>query len=279
MNFRDLACEHLSQYKVEVLRVKENGIFHYRGRDIPKTHILPIAHRDKNILERYRNQFFASDHAQIKFHRFFHHLNASQALCINFFYPLIAENMLGLFLKFLGIDPTSGLKSLFEKESDIEQAARRTSFDFYTQLAGTNNIFVEVKYTEDGFGKAKNDEEHRNKFRKTYLPLLIDKMAFLVAECQEESLFLNYYQILRNLVHISNTDYVVLLFPSANTAVAEESVYARDHFLTDAGRERLKIVFLGEIVSFLESECAGGSLDGYYQEFRSKYMPRSGNES
>ena len=90
-------------------------------------------------------------------------------------------------------------------------------------------------------------------------------------------MFLNYYQILRNLVHISNTDYVVLLFPSANTAVAEESVYARDHFLTDAGRERLKIVFLDEIVSFLEGECVDGSLAGYYQEFRSKYLPRSGN--
>lgn len=278
MNFRNLACEHLSQYKVDVLGVREDGLFHYRGRGIPKTHILPIGHRNKNVLERYRDQFFSSDYTQIKLHRYFHHLNSSQALCINLFYPLIAENALGLFLQFLGIAPGTGpqvdLHALFEKESNIEVASRRTSFDFYVQRAAASNIFVEVKYTEDGFGKAKNDEEHRDKFRKTYLPLLVEKSLFLEPECQEEVLFLSHYQILRNLVHISDTDHVVLLFPSANTVVAEEALYARDQFLTDAGRDRLRIVFLEEFVSFLEDQCMGYPLDGYYQAFRAKYLPR-----
>jgi hypothetical protein len=274
MSFRISACEHLAQYKVGILGIQEDGIFHHSGRHILKTHILPIAHRDKNILERYRVQFFSSEYFELKLHQFFHHLNSSQALCINLFYPLIVDNALGLFLKFLDIAPEGDLRALFEKESDIEVAARRTSFDFYVQLAVHSNIFVEVKYTEDGFGRAKIDEEHRTKFLKTYLPL-VENSRFLMPGCQEVKFFLSHYQILRNLVHISDTSHVVLLFPSANTAVAKEAGYARNHLLTEAGRAMLKIVFLDDFVSFLENQCMGSPLDGYYQSFRTKYLPRN----
>ncbi len=272
MSFRITACEHLAQYKADVLGVPEDGIFHYRGRDIFKSHILPIAYGDKNILERYRVQFFSSEYSKIKLHRFFHHLNSSQALCINLFYPLIVDNALRFFLSFLNIKPEVYQRALFEKESDIEVAVRRTSFDFYVQLAEHSNIFVEVKYTEEGFGRAENDEEHRAKFLKTYLPL-VENSRFLMPGCQEVKFFLSHYQILRNLVHISDTAYVVLLFPFGNTAVAEEAAYARDQLLTEAGRARLKIVCLDEFVLFLENQCMGNPLDGYYQTFRTKYLP------
>ncbi len=276
MNFRDLACKHLSQYKRDVLGVQEDGIFPYRGQNHPKSHILPrepIDHQKKNVLERYRAQFWEeSDFAKIKLHRFFHHLNSSQALCINLFYPLIYEKKLDFFLRILGIAPELDLGALFEKKSDIEKAARRTSFDFYVQLSSARSIFVEVKYTEPGFGQAKNDDEHRAKFRNTYLPL-VEKSLFLVDKCQEEEFFLRHYQILRNLVHISDIDRVVLLFPSANTAVKKEADDAKKQLLTDAGRAMLRIVFLEEFVSFLEGQCMGSSLDGYYQDFRTKYLP------
>lgn len=273
MNFRNLACKHLSQYKVDVLGVQADGHFSYCGKEIPKSHILPIAHQKENILEKYRTQFWESPFARIKLHQCFRHLNSSQALCINLFYPLIAENALNFFLRFLGIAPGVDLHALFEKKSDIEEGAKNlTSFDFCVQLAAARNIFVEVKYTEYGFSKAKEDDEHRVKFHKTYLPL-VKKSLFLVPGCQEEEFFLRHYQILRNLVHISDTDHVVLLFPFANTAVKEEADYAKKHFLTDAGRSMLRIVFLEEFVPFLENQCIGSSLDGYYQGFRTKYLP------
>ena len=140
MNFRDQVFAHLSRYKADVLGISEPGIFRHRGRELPKAHILPLAHREKNILERYRARFFASDHARINFHRYFHHLNSSQALCINFFYPLIAENALRLFLEYLGVDPHADMRPLFEKESDIERAATRTSFDFYIENGAASRI-------------------------------------------------------------------------------------------------------------------------------------------
>ncbi|MDQ5988221.1 MAG: hypothetical protein CSYNP_03979 [Syntrophus sp. SKADARSKE-3] len=272
MSFRDIVCAHLAQYKQEFLRIKEDGPFNYRGQNIPQPYILPITHYKENILDRYRTHFFSSKYAKIKLHRFFHHLNSSQALCINLFYPLIAENQLGLFLQFLGIEHAADLHALFEKESDIENARRRTSFDFFIKVAMTSNIFVEVKYTEFGFGQANNDKEHSDKFYNTYHPL-VEKSLFLVRKCKEKEFFLKHYQILRNLVHIGDDDHVVLLFPFSNAIVFKEAIYARDHILTEEGRAKLKIVFLEDIVSFLEVQSMSTPLTGYYEAFRTKYMP------
>jgi hypothetical protein len=266
-------CEHLAKYKVETFGVKvEDGIFTYRGKDIAKAHILPIRNRDLNILPEYRERFFASEYSNIKFHQFFHHLNSSQAMCINLFYPLIAEDVLGLVTHFLGIETANDLKPCFEKESEIEQAIRRTNFDFYIRCSAVNDIFFEVKYTENGFAKAEDDNEHKDKFRKTYRPL-IDRSKFLSEECRDEKFFLDHYQILRNLVHLTATSYVILLFPSANSTVKREALEAYENFLTDAGKTRVKVVFLEDMVSFLEAKCSIGSLVNYYAMFRMKYLP------
>lgn len=275
MNFHDEICEHLSKYKADVLGIKQAGLFRFRGKEYRKPHILPHVHCQLNILERYRSHFFSPKYAEIKRHKFFHHLNSSQALCINLFLPLIEENALYLFLKFLNIESGPGMLPSFEKESDKEEVppnVRRTSFDFHVQH-GSKNIFIEVKYTEAGFGRAKYDNEHRNKFNKIYLPL-VEQSPFLEICCREEAFFLKHYQILRNLVHIDESSQVVLLFPSANVSVAREALYATERLLNDRGKAQLRVIYLDEFVSFLEAQCAGGPLDGYYQTFRSKYLPR-----
>ena len=71
------------------------------------------------------------------------HLNASQAMCINFFYPLIEKGVAG-----------------------------KTNFDFYMKLGFEVNIYFEIKYTETSFGNAKHDSKYKNKFYSTYYPLL-----------------------------------------------------------------------------------------------------------
>lgn len=272
MNFCDSICAHLAKYKVDALGISEDGIFTYRKRNVPKAHIFPTRDRDLNILPEYRELFFASPYSKIKLHKFFHHLNSSQAMCINLFYPLIAESALGLVTRFLGIEPANNLQPCFEKKSEIEQAIRRTSFDFHLRYEGSNDIYFEVKYSEDGFATAKADDEHRDKFLKTYLPL-VERSTFLSEKCRDESFFLGHYQILRNFIHVASTSYVILLFPSANSSVTLEAFEAYEKLLTDAGRARVMIVFLEEMVSFLEANCPVESLLNHYTMFRTKYLP------
>ncbi|GAI49533.1 unnamed protein product, partial [marine sediment metagenome] len=76
--------------------------------------------------------------SKISFHKYFHHLNSSQALCINLFFPLIVEEKLDVILELLEIPKNTITNACFEKESDIEIVAgtdRKTNFDFYLQLA------------------------------------------------------------------------------------------------------------------------------------------------
>lgn len=273
MNFVDSICRHLDQYRTGTLGVEDAGTFSYRGKVIPKGHILPRLHRTLNILPEYRSQFLASDHGRISFHDLFHHLNSSQALCINLFYPLVAESELHLVADFLELPATSQLESRFEKKSDLEKAVRLTSFDFFLQ-SGPESVFFEVKYTENGFGKATADGDHKDKFKATY-KTLVNNSEFLTEACREESFFLEHYQILRNLVHITSTSYVVFLFPSANTTVKRQADKARADFLTDAGRKRMKIVFLEDLVAFLEGHTKHQHLARYYGHFRGKYLPTS----
>jgi hypothetical protein len=272
MSFRDAACEYLSKYKVDQLGVEEKGIFPFRGKNISMAHILPVRHHQLNILEEYRSRFFSSDYGRIKLHRFFHHLNSSQAMCINLFYPLVAEGKLDPVTKFLGIPSAVDLTPCFEKESEVEDAVRRTSFDFYIRYSETQELFFEVKYTEEGFGKARSDEEHKRKFKDTYRSL-VEGSAYLTDICRDEQFFLNHYQVLRNLVHISETRQVVFLFPAANSGVAKEADDAYEKFLTDAGRTKVKIVRLENLIAFIESECPSDSLATYYSKFREKYLP------
>jgi hypothetical protein len=271
MNFRECVYAHLSQYRENVLRLPK-GTFLYHGEKKPKGHILPGGEYYRyNILEQYRNKFFTSEHGGIKRHRYFHHLNSSQALCINLLFPLIAEKREDLLLKCLDLRLNPPVYKGFESESRVEVTERRhTSFDFHLSADG-QDVYVEVKYTEGGFGAAKDDKEHHDKFEKTYIPLL-SKSPFLMPLCHDRTFFLQNYQILRNLVHITERSEVLFLFPKANTIVARKADKAQRTFLTDAGRERFHILFLEDVVSKLIDGCNGGTLEAYYQRFREKYL-------
>lgn len=204
MTFRDKACAHLAGYRKSHLGIEEEGVFFHRGLEHRKGHILPKGSERQNLLEPYGASFFLSEHRTTKLHQFFHHLNSSQGLCFNLFFPLLVEGEMALLIRSLGSTIHPPVKATFEAESELEVALRRTSFDFYIRDLESREVFVEVKYTEDDFGGAKDDQEHRNKFRDTYAPLL-KKTEYLTDECKDPAFFLKNYQILRNLV-ISRPD-------------------------------------------------------------------------
>ncbi len=271
MSLRDRVCHHLSGYRANTLGISEQGVFIHRGREHLKGHILPIQRKWENLLEPYRDRFRTSEHSLIKLHRYFHHLNSSQALCINLFFPLLEEKKLEWLFEYLELQSTEPLRANFEFESSLEVADRRTSFDFHVCTGRAEDLFIEVKYTEDGFGRAPDDLEHKEKFHATYAPLLKDNQ-FIVSACKDVSFFLKNYQVLRNLVHITDSSHVVFLYPAANTKVAEQAALARDSFLTDAGRDRLRLIVLDDFVESLLRSGKQLPLGDYYAAFKEKYL-------
>jgi hypothetical protein len=85
MSYQDDLKEHLAEYKRSGLGISEPGIFRYRGRNVRRSHILPLANSSLNLLEE-ASSFFAS-YPKVRRHRDFHHLNSSQAFAINLFFP------------------------------------------------------------------------------------------------------------------------------------------------------------------------------------------------
>lgn len=73
---------HLSAYKASRLGVKEAGVFTHKGKDIRYGHILPKDLRWLNILEPFRAEIreYVEVHPEVRLHKYFHHLNSSQAL-------------------------------------------------------------------------------------------------------------------------------------------------------------------------------------------------------
>lgn len=266
----------MGKYKINKLKILEEGIFIYNNKEIPEKHILPKDKYRLNIIKEYRDEFFNSEYKDIKFHKYFHHLNSSQAMCINLFYPLIKENYLGLILDIIGLQ-SENISEInyaeFEKKSDLEDGARlKTNFDFYIELKSGIKIYFEIKYTENGFGKVEHNPKYKDKFNNIYKVKLAANTA-IKETFKSEEYFLDNYQIMRNIVHINNDSYVVFLYPQENSNIRKQALITRKEVIEDSFTDHFICYTLEEMVEQLILRLPSGKLKDYYKEqFTYKYL-------
>ncbi len=234
----------LSTFKTANLTA-EQGLW----RDLHYDHILPVDQREKNIIFAFREDFWTYyKGTSIKLHQYFHHLNSSQALCFNLFFPLFHydKRLLTYVLhRIIEVNPIyktskDNLDKLFSIKSDtasdrfvqeledefllnnafltcefekIIDTKEATNFDFYVQLQNGHKILFEIKYTESEFGKTVADERHIQKYDTIYRPRL-EKL--LRPEFLNQDFVFQNYQVVRNLSYIDDLTTVVFIFPEAN---------------------------------------------------------------
>lgn len=272
-NFVERVKEHMENYKESILCIEEKGVYSHQGREIEYGHILPKSDKWKNILP-FKNYEVNNIISDDKLHKYFHHLNSSQGMCLNFFYPLIKEKRLDIILKALRIKGDICYKAFeFEKESEIDNGyGRSTNFDFYLSMIDGKRIYFEIKYTENEFGKAKNDQEHQKKYNEIYKPLLMNNKA-INNKYKEQDIFLENYQILRNLVHIDEKSTVVFIYPKGNKGIREGAKKAKNEIVVDEWNEHFIPITWEGIVEELISHIADIDLQEYYQtKFTKKYL-------
>ncbi len=242
--FQDDRKVKLSEYKMTNLTNKQGY-----WRNLPYDHILPYGLYEKNIIEAFRDDFWKYyKGTDIKLHQYFHHLNSSQALCFNLFFPLFHydKKLLTYVLhRIIEIAPTFktskenikklfAIKSgrLFDKfENKLEEeflvnnvfmtcefekvldTNEETIFDFFVQLQQGHRVLFEIKYTESEFGKTIADESHIHKYDTIYKPRL-EKL--LRSEFINQDFVFKNYQMVRNLSYIDDLTTVVFIFPEAN---------------------------------------------------------------
>lgn len=174
-------------------------------------------------------------------HPYVHHLNSSQLLCYNTFSNLLTldhqpkPELISLFHS-LGIEISDTATCDFEYSDEWlwEQGNEKegTSFDFHVKY-GEREFFFEIKFTEDGFGKATMDDRHIKKIKDIYLDRVADitKHQVSVQECAD------YYQLFRNLIRGDSGRKTVVFITDAenertNKDIADFKKYLNDSSVT-----------------------------------------------
>lgn len=219
-----------------------DGVWHQTGTSVP--HILPAKHSDDTRMNReYRavaiEELLGFDCRKclgdklIGLHQYAHHLNSSQLLCMMFFSNLIDDEhrvtrgMISFAKDVLGINISSTAQCSFEygekREPYIFKVSGKyeyegTSFDFHIK-DGDIEIYFEIKFTENGFGKADDDCRHSEKIQQ-YKKLL---PTYLCQEPTDEQ-FRNYYQIFRNIIRSGENKFVIFITDGNNPSTEKEIV-------------------------------------------------------
>lgn len=217
MDLGQMMKNHLSNYKMKKLAITRPE--KWRGGHLDYHYILPANKRELNLLDNYRQEThqYIND-KPVKLHQYFHHLNSSQAVCFNFFYPLIVENQLSLLLKVLHLKDEEISEWIFEK---MLGEGERTNFDFYLKLKSGKEVLFEIKYTEDGFGKVTDDPKYEKQYQNVYQKMLEDKIRSGV---EAYPALLKNYQLLRNIAYVKpdGERIVVFICPDKNTKLHKE---------------------------------------------------------
>jgi len=270
--YQEIIKCHLTKYKKINFPLMANGFWKINNKSYP--HILPEENKYDNLLPIYKKKLIDYlDNNNIKLHSDFHHLNSSQAMCFNFFYPLILEKKLELVTDFLELkDKTIKYETVcFEKDGKDKMKGRRpTNFDFYFETISGKKMYFEIKYTETEFGKAKNDKEHNDKFDNIYSKLLNP----LKEEFHLKEVFFNNYQILRNLIHIDENSYVVFIYPQDNLKIKEKAEKVKDEILNKKFHDNFKSVTWEDLFSFVQNKIIDikpKQLVLQMKEFKEKY--------
>ena len=268
--YADKAKSHLSDYRRTRLGVCEVGI--WKGNGKPYPHILPEKLRFFNLIETYREELRAYlEESGIQLDQGFHHLNSSQAACLNLFWPILNFGGSDLALEALGIGPDEVSTWEFEK---VIEMGEHTQFDLYLELNSGAKTYIEFKYTEETFGTAKDDKQHRQKLREIYAPALRD---FVVPEFLEPKKFFANYQIHRNLVYMvpERGDTVIFLLPRGNVKIAASLCEVlKSAIQKSTYRSRIKIRYLEDVVTdaFARLSKDDHNLHTYLQLYQDKYL-------
>jgi len=268
LTYQERLERHLSSYRRDRLGVARCGTFRHKGVERVYGHILPRELRWLNIPEAFRAEIraYISANPRIQLHRYFHHLNSSQAFALNLFYPYLTLDKPTLS-KALGISPIE--RGSFE---EIPEPGEGTNVDVLLVVENDVPLYCEVKLSETGFGTAPVDARHRKKVEKVYRPTLLGHVD---SSLLDPEVFCASYQILRNLWLAAKNPVgsVLFLLPKGNTALSAKL----SHVLSRADpelRARTRVVFMEDVLKALAAASSEGrGLSWYAAMLREKYVP------
>lgn len=268
MWFSDKIKVHLSNYK----NMFHSGIPNGTWRKNNYSHIFPANNYNLNFLSSYRNdidKYVIQNN--IPKHSCIHHLNSSQAMCLNYFFSMYYENKLESITNLLGQNNliVDYYSVEFEKKAPIPHKMNPpTKFDFYFKTTSGKHFYFEIKYTESHFGKKYLTPNNLNIFQN-YIPYV----NLLSSGFQKLKGFYDHYQIARNLINISNDVYVVFVYPDNNYGIKNAAQHAKNIMLKRKYRNNLILITWENLVQNISKISFTQKLINHFNDFEIKYMP------
>ena len=266
--------KHLAEYKANRLGIREAGIYRKTGRAYQ--HLLPSNLRYLNLLESIRAEFrdYLRHNPAVRLHPDFHHLNSSQALAFNLFYPFLSAGGEAARLMAQALGPGGDVREWhFEYVPDAEEG---TNVDVAWQNSDGTWAFCEVKLSESEFGSAKPDQRHEKKFHEIYSPRLHGLVDERLLEFNE---FCRHYQLLRNISLLAThpDSHVVFLIPEQNGALSP-ALNAVLGSLAASVRHRVHVAYLEKVlVSIKNHSTLNPELKLYAAQLEEKYVVKHEN--
>ena len=249
---------HLGNHKKEKLRISEKGTF--RGKDYD--HILPIRNGERNYMCRAAETALDPQER----HSYWHHLNSSQTLCVNYFAPL-DHKKLGFLLSRLLNKTVEPRTSKFEYNPD----PKGSHFDFFAEDKDKNRYFFEIKYTENDVTKNSKASNPSAIYKTLYAEDVGANPAF--ANVDEDSFMNRHFQAYRNMVKGVDCCYSVFITMRSNENTRTELESAlRD--LGSVTKDHVILLYWEEVIdTALCTFKEDPDLVQYYEEMKNKYLP------
>jgi hypothetical protein len=258
-------------YKRKALPGAADGTRTHDGEARPHGHVLPRESFQANILPGIREpfwQWFEAQAPRLTLRESFHHLDSTQAMAFNLFFPFLEEGRVASrLLKVLGVQDGE-YQGHFEKVLDPEE---NTSFAFCMQADPGETLFFDVKLSDEGFGVCADDEGHGEKLERHYRPHLKDHVD---AKWLAAPKFVENYELMRKLSYLGRypNSGMAFILPKANERLkdAEEEI---KHIVSKALAPRVAILYLEYLVErILEATADDATLHEHFLAFRDKYI-------
>lgn len=274
IDYQDRLRAHLVKYKFHVLGVLANATWKgpRTGSVAEQPHILPAEHARLNILAPYRERFWQEfERGEPRaLHREFAHLNSSQAMGFNLFYPLVVDRAwaTAFVQNLLGLKATP--RSLAFEYVDDAQA--KAHFDFLVELESGARLYFETQLAERGFGTLDLPSRERHNLLQRYTPRL---SPLVDAKWLEPDAFFRRYPLFRSLARLDRPGSLLyFVVPRANESL-RQALAVVPEITSGPLQERVRILHLEDLLEQTKPLLRGRdeALKSHYREFREKYLP------
>ena len=292
--FKSDKLYNLSKYAKDTLRVKEDGIYKYRGKEYNKDYILPKDSEELNLIKPFNTKLALLElKKKYNLHNYYYHLNSSQIMAFNYFlaykdnefFSVDLDKLSMIFnklinreisIKKLELEKESELEGSYLKDNEDKKLGGDTTFDVFLKCDDNTDISIEIKYTEYGFGKSQSSSiRHQRKFIQCYERCIIENAIekYIDKKYLTADFFLSNYQLMRNLIHLYKENQIIIfLYPRGNTKVDKEAKLIKDIIIDPHVLNRVKTIYWEDLIDeTIKVFKEDNALLSYYLEFKNKY--------